>query len=189
MTLTLTTERNLIERARDGDADAFESLIEAYTPQLYTVVRRLAQDEQQTEMVLQETFWRAWRALSRYQTDKPFLPYLVTIAANYQRDLWRKEHRNFDLDSLTYDIHDDQVSLQEQAENQQFLGELGEIIQKMPPAYRMVITLRYDTEFSYEQIAETLDMPINTVRTHLRRAKEWLRINMGDREWMNWNTT
>jgi len=189
MTLPLDAEKNLINRAQTGDATAFEELIAAYTQPLYAVVRRLAQDDQEAEATLQETFWRAWRVLERYKTDKPFLPYLVTIAANYQRDKWRKEKRNFDLDWLSYEMEDAAPSLQQQAETKQMVADLGEILKNLPLPNRMVISLRYDANLSYDQIAEALQLPLNTVRTHLRRAKEFIRTQMGEHAWTTWNET
>lgn len=184
MTNTLALEEKLIQRARDGDTAAFEQLIEIYSPALFGIVMRMAQDEQQAEFVLQETFWRTWRALGRYQSNKPFLPYLVTIATNLLRDMWRKENRLVDFDGESREW-EDQAELPEFAlERKQEMQDLAKIVQTLPQPYRLVIALRYDAELSYDQIAETLSLPINTVRTYIHRAKQKIREQMGEREWI-----
>ena len=172
MVTPLTDELNLIERAQSGDASAFESLIGAYAPALFRVVRRMASDDAEAEAIVQETLWRTWQTLERYQTDRPFFPFLVTIALNLQRDQWKKE-RNMDpgdFDDLTDDLAEDVPLPEALVTDQETLQVLAQAIQGLTPAYRRVISLRYQGEFSYAEIAELLKLPINTVRTHLHRA-------------------
>lgn len=180
MALMLPQERELILRAQDGDQSAFQKLIEIFSPLLYPVVRRYTQDELQAEAGMQETFWRAWRALDRYKFDKPFLPYLATIAANYQRDLWRKERRLFQLDLLDNDLPDPAPQPWEKIEMDDQLDALAVAIQRIPQHYRLILALRFDADMSYEEIAQSLELPLNTVRTHVRRAKNSIRRQMGD---------
>ena len=84
-------EQELIQRAQNGDEEAFELLIVFYSPALYRVVIHLARDTSEAEGIVQETFWRTWRSLGRYHNDQPFFPYLAAIALNLIRDQWRKE--------------------------------------------------------------------------------------------------
>jgi RNA polymerase sigma-70 factor, ECF subfamily len=177
MVTPLTDELNLIERARSGDASAFESLISAYAPELFRVVRRMASDDAEAEAIVQETLWRTWQTLERYQTDRPFFPFLVTIALNLQRDQWKKE-RNLDpgdFDDLTDDLAGDSLLPETLVTNQEALQDLAQAVEGLTPAYRRVISLRYQGQFSYMEIADLLKLPINTVRTHLRRALMQLR--------------
>lgn len=180
MALMLPQERELILRAQDGDQGAFQKLIEIFSPLLYPIVHRYTQDDLQAEAGMQETFWRAWRALDRYKFDKPFLPYLAVIAANYQRDLWRKERRFTDLDLLDNDLPDPAPQPWEKIELDDQLEALAAAIKRLPQHYRLIIALRFDAEMSYEDIANSLNIPINTIRTHLRRAKNLIRKQMGD---------
>ncbi len=180
MALTLPQERDLISRAQSGDQLAFEELIKIYSPLLYPVIRRYATDELQVEAGMQETFWRVWRALDHYKFDKPFLPYLVTIAANYQRDLWRKEKNTATIDLLERDLPDESLLPVEIIENSDQLEALTQAIETLPEHYRLVIALRYDAGLSYDEIAQSLKIPINTIRTHLRRAKNQIRKQIGE---------
>ncbi|MDR3588951.1 MAG: sigma factor [Negativicutes bacterium] len=86
-----------MKRAQGGDERAYEQLILAYTPALYEAVRRLSPvDEPQIELILQETFWRAWQSLERQDADRPILPYLTSIATNLVRERWRSNGRLID---------------------------------------------------------------------------------------------
>ena len=176
MDMSFTAEQSLIRKARAGDEISFEKLVNAFTPDLFRVVRRMTEDVKEAEAVIQETFWRVWQALSRYREDRRFFPYLVTIAANLMRDTWRKERRNFpdELDEIV-DLPDDLPTPETQIEEMEHLQALANAVETLPVLYRAAIALRYDGGLSYEELAAALDLPLNTVRTHLRRAKLLLR--------------
>jgi RNA polymerase sigma factor, sigma-70 family len=175
--LPFAEEQELVKRAQAGDEQAFEQLILTYTPALYQVVRRMVEDDSEVEMILQETFWRAWRALDRYKADRPILPYLTTIAVNLLRDRWRSERWLVDgnLDDLGELLYDSLPSPETQTIAKEELSSLKMAITRLPEAYRTVITLRYGLDLNYEEIAKMLMMPVNTVRTHLHRARALLR--------------
>ena len=174
---SLSNEGDLIERSRQRDESAFSELVEGYTPILYRIVRRMSTDKLEAESIVQETFWRFWNALPRYQQDRPLLPYLATIAANLARDRYRRERR---IVEMSEEIELEGKSrtnsnLEENAYQKHLLEILAKAVESLPFNYREVIALRYDGEMSYEEISTMLSMPLNTVRTHLRRAKQILR--------------
>jgi RNA polymerase sigma-70 factor (ECF subfamily) len=178
MSLSEAIELELIQKARSGDDEAFGQLINHYTPTLYRVVFRMVNDHAETENIVQDAFLRAWQALPRYRTDRPFFPYLVTIAVNLVRDLWRKERFiDFgDMDDLSKYLPDSQPGPENHLEHKELLGALAGAVAALPPTYRTVIALRYDAGLSYQEIAEAVNLPLNTVRTHLHRAKRRLRL-------------
>ena len=85
--------QELLKRAQAGDERVYEQLILAYTPDLYQAVRRMLQDNSQIELILQETFWRAWQALDGCDGEDVILPYLTGIAEHLVRERWRKNGR------------------------------------------------------------------------------------------------
>ena len=173
-------EAELIRRAQAGDPAAFDLLVERYTPHLYRVVRRLASDQNEAEAIVQEAWLRAWRAIHRYVADRPLSPWLVRIAVNVARDLWRKKAPlNFaDLGDEKIVLPDPAPGPEDQLTRKEALERLVRGVKKLRPEYRMVIALRYDAGLSYNDIAGALEIPLNTVRTHLRRAKSVLRLWM-----------
>ena len=173
-----SNERDLLERARQHEEAAFASLVALYTPPIFRIVRRMVTDTMEAESILQETFWRFWQALPRYDADRPLLPYLATIASNLVRDRHRREHRLEDvaveviLEGRADESTPDPGQL---LDDRKTLERLAAAVHDLPFAYRAVVSLRYDAELSYEEIAAALALPLNTVRTHLRRAKDLLR--------------
>jgi RNA polymerase sigma-70 factor (ECF subfamily) len=181
---TSANEIELIERARARDEQAFQALVEAYTPAVYRIVRRMVLDTQEAESIVQETFWRFWQRLQAYKTDAPLLPYLATIAANLARDRFRRE-RWLDDSGLDEDADRRFASdavLEDEYEQDRILERLSAAVESLPPGYRAVISLRYDAGMTYEEMAAALSLPLNTVRTHLRRAKHRLRELLNE-EW------
>jgi RNA polymerase sigma-70 factor, ECF subfamily len=172
------TDEELVLRHRAGDSDAFGELIARHTPAVYNLIYRFTGNRAESENLTQETWLRLWLALPRVLLDRPLKPYLLRIAFNLCRTWGDKRHLpalDLDLeeieDRLTEDCEDvvDRLSVAELRERVQ------SAIQRLPPMYRAVVTLRYSEEMSYEEIAQVLDLPLNTVRTHLRRAKARLR--------------
>jgi RNA polymerase sigma-70 factor (ECF subfamily) len=179
-------EQEIIQLAQNGDEEAFESLIVFYSPALYGVVIRMARDSSEAEAIVQETFWRTWRSLNRYRNDQAFFPYLATIALNLLRDQWRKdrwvESEGLGCDfELNADFEPDVETLVEEREVRKYLEDA---IHQLPPPYRTVIELRYQNELEYEEIAQIMKVPINTIRTHLHRAKKLLHQGFEQKEWI-----
>ncbi len=176
MKIAFAAERALIRRARSGDEQAFEELVKAFTPDLFRLVRRMTADTGEAEAAVQEAFWRIWQALPRYREDRRFFPYLAAVAANLLRDAWRRDRRLTadELDPGTV-LADGQPTPESQLETAEALQALAQAVESLPAPYRMAIALRYDAGLSYEEIASAMEVPVNSVRTLLHRAKQVLR--------------
>ena len=174
------SEQDLIRRARTGDDSAFEALVIQHTPALYRVVRRLASDGAEAEAITQEAFLKAWRSLARLQPDKPFFPYLVTIALNVGRDQLRRLRfvEESDLESEEVYQADPDPGPEELLEAAELIEALEQALEALPAAYRLAISLRYEAGLDYRQMADALGLPVNTVRIHLHRAKALLRRSL-----------
>ncbi|MBI5652513.1 MAG: sigma-70 family RNA polymerase sigma factor [Chloroflexi bacterium] len=178
----------LLAQFKQGDPRAFRDLVERYTAPLYNLALRLVRDPMEAENVTQETFLRVLLALDRVRLDAPLKPYLFQIAVNVCRDFARKRkpHLFSDLDQLNAPaaepaseaIADDAPMLWEQLEETELRERVRAKFENLPAHYQVVITLRYVEDLSYEEIARALDLPLNTVRTHLRRAKAHLRAQL-----------
>lgn len=176
MSLTPAEEQALVQRAQRREEEAFEQLILAYSAPLYRVVARMASDEQEAQAVVQEAFWRAWRTLDRYKHDRSFFSYLVTIALNLQRDQWRASRWVEDRTELPEEAPSrTEENPAVMVENEEQMQRLNDAVHQLPDIYRAVIALRYDAGMRYEEMSDALNIPVNTVRTHLHRAKRILR--------------
>ncbi len=184
----LPSDESLLSQFKQGDASAFRALVDRYTAPLYNLAVRLLRDPMEAENITQETFLRVVGALDRIQLNAPFKPYLFRIAINLCHDQARK-HKPLlfaDLERASDDelanaedsIADDAPQLWEQFEEKELHARLRDAVDNLPPNYQTAIILRYVEDFSYEDIAQTLDLPVNTVRTRLRRAKLQLRARL-----------
>lgn len=178
-----TSDEILLARYKQGNAHAFRELVERYSSSLYNLAYRLLRDPMEAENVVQETFLRVITSVERVRLDLPFKPYLYRIAVNYCYDLLRakKEYVIGDLESVG-ELAEDAPEILERIEKEELQSRLRQAIEILPPQYRTVIVLRYVDEFSYEEIAQVLNLPLNTVRTHLHRAKERLKTSLAESE-------
>jgi RNA polymerase sigma-70 factor (ECF subfamily) len=176
-------EQLLYQRARRGDDTAFAQLVEITAPRLYGVARRITGNPDAAQAIVQESYvrtWialRSWRMANRPDEDRPFFAYLVKVAVNLARDQWRREQvlEFTGLDDLEDVLPDSEAGPEMQFQQSELKQSLAQAVAKLPAGYRAVIVLRYDAGYSYDEIAKTLGLPVNTVRTHLRRAKAQLR--------------
>jgi len=172
------SDDDLVRRVVRGDSAAFGLLVERHTQVVYRIVRRMSSDQAEAEAITQEAFLRAWEGLKRSKNVAAFLPWLIRIAVNAARDVWKKA-RPLDFADLpgeeVQQLADSAKGPEQIVDEDELLGRLAEAVQALPLAYRMVIALRYEAEMSYEQMSEVLGLPLNTVRTRLHRAKSRLK--------------
>ncbi len=171
-------DSDLARRTLDGDPAAYEALIARHSAYVFRVVRRMCSDRAEAEAITQEAFLRAWEALPRSKFDQPFRPWVMQIAMNAARDALKKKHP-LDFADLPEDEamewRSDAPGPEAQLDEAELLKQLAAAVEGLPAPYRMIIAMRYKAEMSYEEIAEAMNMPVNTVRTHLHRAKAQLR--------------
>lgn len=172
----------LVKRSLRGDASAYAELVTRYTAPIYNLAFRLTNDRAEAENVTQEAFLRAYAALPRSRTDLAWKPWLFQIAVNLCRDLARKKRPaafselETETDTALEEAIADQSPLPlDQVEERELREALTLAVSELPDLYRAVVILRYTQELSYEDMAAVLKLPVNTVRTHLFRAKSLLR--------------
>ena len=179
----MDSEQTLIERARKGNHDAFAALVDAHQRYVYNLALRLVKDENEALDLTQETFVRAWTALPNFKGQSQFRTWLYRIVTNlcYNRlpDLRRS------LNDLGDDVMEDIPHLDSPAielESNETRAYLHRAIGDLDENYRLLITLRYQNELSYDEIASTLNLPLGTVKTGIFRAKEQLRKSLARME-------
>ena len=178
---TSESDEALAARYLKGDSEAFRELAGRYTTPIYNLARRLTRDPMEAENITQETFLRALNALPRVSLDQPLRPWFFKIAVNLCRQ-WAERKRpqvfsEFEaMDQVGVDLIPDHTpSPLEQLEEAELQAHVQRQVDRLPPLDQTVIVLRYVEGLSYEQIAEAMKLPLNTVRTRLRRAKLKLR--------------
>ncbi len=171
------SDGELVSQYLAGEPQAFAELVKRHARSIYNVTYRFTNDAPEAENLTQETFLRAWNALPRLQLDKPLKPYLIRVAVNLCHDWAERQHvRVVPLDAEEENHFSDEANDPLRAVSDQELRQaLRAKLEELPPLYRTVIALRYGEELSYHEMAAALDLPLNTVRTHLHRAKMKLR--------------
>jgi RNA polymerase sigma-70 factor, ECF subfamily len=183
------SDESLVAQSLRGDTEAFAELVSRYTGPIFNLAFRLTSDRAEAENVTQEAFLRAYTALPRSRTELAFKPWLFQIAVNLCRDLARKkrptafaEMPSDEEAALEDGIEDDSPLPLDQVETHELGRALAQAVAALPEVYRAVVTLRYTEELAYEDIAAVLKLPVNTVRTHLFRAKAMLRKTLAEWE-------
>jgi RNA polymerase sigma-70 factor, ECF subfamily len=174
-------ESTLVQRAQKGDQDAFATLVEEHQRYVYNLAFRVLKDENEALDLTQETFVRAWTALPNFKGQSRFRTWLYRIATNLCYNRLPNLRRS--LNDLGDDVMEDLSGPQIDSPVQEFeSGEtrthLYRAIDALDANYKLLITLRYQNELSYDEIASTLNLPLGTVKTGIFRAKEQLRKSL-----------
>jgi len=171
-------ETTLIQKAQKGNHDAFAALVDEHQRYVYNLALRVVKDENEALDLTQETFVRAWTALPNFKGQSQFRTWLYRIVTNlcYNR-LPNLRHSLNDLgDDVMEDIPETNSHTPAQEfESNEIRKHLHEAIDSLDANYKLLITLRYQNELSYDEIAATLNLPLGTVKTGIFRAKAQLR--------------
>ena len=164
-------EKTLIQAVLAGESDSFAPLVERYRVGLIIYCEQFAGERSSAEDIAQDAFIKAYNVLKSYDPDKAlFSTWLYRIARTTALDYLRRQKKTYDIDE-TGEVEDTATEIDEQRkiDVRQAVGELE------PPIYKSIIEDFYWQGDSYETIAERYELPINTVRTNIRRAKEKLK--------------
>jgi RNA polymerase sigma-70 factor (ECF subfamily) len=183
-------ESSLIRRAQKGDQDAFAALLDEHQRYVYNLAFRVLKDENEALDLTQETFVRAWTALPNFRGQSQFRTWLYRIVTNLCYNRLPNLRRS--LNELGEDVLEEipestHGSPADKLESRETRGDLHQAIEDLETNYKLLITLRYQHELSYEDIAVTLNLPLGTVKTGIFRAKGQLRKSLAQLEdsWMN----
>ena len=177
-----TADLALVEEARKGNEKAFARLMNRYRDSIYFMLLKMVSNPSDAEDLTIEAFGKAFRNLDSYTPKFAFSTWLFTIATNNCVDFIRKKQMSpapYDsyqdnIDNVTVNIQSDLPDPEESLINHQKIAALKDIINQLKPRYRTLIQLRYYKEYSYEEIAAELKIPLGTVKAELYRAKTLL---------------
>ncbi|MDR3633157.1 MAG: sigma-70 family RNA polymerase sigma factor [Isosphaeraceae bacterium] len=171
-------DARLVERARGGDDAAFAALVTRYERKLIRVLARLVRDEELARDLAQETFWKVYNRLDRFDTARRFGPWLFRVGVNLGLDWLRRREApaaasidgNLGEGRRALDLPDPDPRLQaEVAQEVQF------ILERVPVAYRTILVLRDLEGFSSAEVAAIVGRREATVRWRLAKAREMFR--------------
>ena len=182
------TDAQLVKRVQSGDKGAFDLLVLKYQHKIVNLVMRYVRDPDQALDITQEAFVKAYRALPRFRGDSAFYTWLYRIAVNTAKNYLASQRRRpmdveLDLqDPEQYDLHA-KLKETDTPEGVMISQELRETVEKainsLPEDLRTAIVLRELDGMSYEEIAETMECPVGTVRSRIFRAREAISKKVG----------
>jgi len=198
------TERDvdaeLVARVKAGDKKAFDLLVLKYQRKIMRLLSRMIRDQAEVEDVAQEAFIKAYRALPQFRGDSAFYTWLYRIAINTARNWLSSNSRRPSTpssyeneDGETFDEMDnltDNTTPESELASRQIAQTVNKAIEDLPEDLRTAIVLREIEGMSYEDIAQSMNCPIGTVRSRIFRAREAIATklrpmmtNSGDRRW------
>jgi RNA polymerase sigma-70 factor (ECF subfamily) len=174
-------DQALVEQVQRGEKQAFDVLVLKYQNKIIQLVNRYVHDTDEARDVAQEAFIKAYRAIGRFRGDSAFYTWLYRIAINTAKNYLvasgRRPPRS-DIDAQDAEQYEGATGLKEYATPERLLlkDEIQEAIataiDELPDDLRTAITLRELEGLSYEEIAQTMDCPIGTVRSRIFRARD-----------------
>ncbi len=173
------SEVEWLQQAVEGDESAFANLVEAYQRPVYNLCYRMLGDPVEAEDAAQETFWRAYQNLRRYDPRRSFPTWLLSIAAHYCIDQQRK--RRIPLLSIELmpeeDAPDSTPNPEKVVSQLEETSQMRRLLAKLGSQDRAAVILRYWYEFSEEEIAKALSLTVSAVKSRLHRARKELANN------------
>lgn len=166
----------LVSQARSGNKEAFGKLVEHYQRRIFAVAYGVVGNRQDAEDLTQEAFIKAYSAINSLKTDQSFYSWLLRITVNtginYKKKLSEKSPIPLEqVDELIFPGE----SPEELAERQDSLQYITDLVAGLPPDHRAVLVLREIEGLSYDEIALAIDIPLGTVKSRLKYARDKLR--------------
>jgi RNA polymerase sigma-70 factor (ECF subfamily) len=176
----------LVDQAIAGDQKAYAELLDRYKDAIYFMLLKMVNNKSDAEDLTIEAFGKAFKNIHQYTPNYAFSTWLFKIATNNCIDFIRKKKANLisidntledqegPITSPTAHLQSSNLDPEEQLIKVQNVQLIQEVVSRLKPRYRKLIELRYFKEYSYEEIAEELNLPIGTVKAQLFRARELL---------------
>ena len=159
------SDQEVIVKIKNGEIDNFIYLVKKYDKQIYNFIFKKIKNRDDIEDLVQISFIRFYKAIDRFNAEKPVLPYLFEIVRNEMKMFWRSRKKTVPLDEkITAEVKD--VYIEKDIINKK--------LESLPKEQKKAIEL-VGEGYSYREIAKVLNRPINTIRTIIRRTRLKLR--------------
>lgn len=191
MVLPDQTDEEIIVKYLDGEDDALNLLIQRYIKSIYNFVYRYAKNSQDAEDITQDVFLLVWKHIKKFDGQKSFRAWIFTIARNTSLN-WIKKKKPIlfsELQAISlqdnnssedpFDIADESVISIEEVIDALIRNEhVKDAMETLSFQYQNIISMRIDGGFKFQEIADVLNQPINTIQSNYRRALLKLKISL-----------
>lgn len=169
--------QDILEKASQGDLEAFEQVYKSASGFVYNVALRISRNSSDAEDVAQEVFMKVYHSLRDFQFRSSFKTWVYRITVNTAINRYRKSARQ-EKDRVDYDTIIETLPGAGSAAEKAIQGDnetrLCALLEPLSPEFRACLVLREIEGLSYQEIAESLKIPVNTVRSRLKRARQAL---------------
>lgn len=181
------TDEELVARSKTGDTESFNQLVKRWERPIFALAYRTLGREEDARDVTQETFLRAFRALSGFKGDAKFSSWLYRIALNLCRDWMRKERRapmvavpeGVEVAQLAAD-HGPTETVEDLAARAELSREVAKAMAHLPEEQRNAIILKEYHGLTFQEIADLMRCPLSTVKTRVYQGLSTLRKELGE---------
>jgi RNA polymerase sigma-70 factor (ECF subfamily) len=168
--------KETIELAAGGDICAFEEIYKAFSSTVYTVALGVTRDSRDAEEAAQDVFLKVFRGLKRFNFGSSLGTWIYRITMNTAINVYRSQARRracgmVDYDEIKDSIPDERDMSGEDIEKRHVAEIVDKLLGEMSPEHRACIVLREIGGLDYKEIADILKIPLNTVRSRLKRAR------------------
>ncbi len=170
-------EKGLLRRIAAGEKEFFGELVLRHQDFIFNAVRNFVRLEEEARDITQDVFLKAYENMDKFRGESKFSSWLYRIAYNLSVN-WSERRRGRETqldDSFADTVPDDAGSADEQFDRALVLSRIKEVIAELPGKYSVVLKLYYFEDRSYQEIADTLGIPLNTVKIQLLRARGLVR--------------
>lgn len=175
----------LVQKAMDGSQSAYTDLMNNYRDSLYFMLLKMTNNATDAEDMTIEAFGKAFKSIQLYSPKYAFSTWLFRIATNNAIDFIRKKKQGIlSIDKnisggetgfdMSQNIDSGSLDPEEIFVREQKIELIRQVVDRLKPHYKLLIELRYFEEYSYEEIAEEMELPLGTVKAQLFRAREFL---------------
>jgi RNA polymerase sigma-70 factor (ECF subfamily) len=166
-------EARQLAQAQSGDPQAFTYIVEQYQRPVYNLCYRMLGNAQDAEDAAQETFLRAYKAMKRYDRNRAFSSWLLSIAAHYCIDQLRKRrYKTVSVEELPVpDLPDRAPGLEARLSRKEEQARIRLLLDTLDPIDRAAIVLYYWYDYSYKEICETLSLSMSAVKSRMHRSR------------------
>lgn len=171
-------DRALIQRYLDGHGDAAGGLVDRYQKRLFNVALRMLDDAQDAEDVTHTVFFNAFLKLRTYDPRHKFFSWVYRMTVNESLNVLKRRKRTVTLDDEPAIAAPEAPTDDEAAQVQR---QVGKALMGLKPDDRAVVVLKHFMFFSYEEIADVLEIPVKTVKSRLFTARERLQLILRER--------
>jgi RNA polymerase sigma-70 factor (ECF subfamily) len=164
-----------VRKLKAGDQEAWTMIVNRYSKTVYNMALNFAGNSDDAADITQDIFLKVYNNIDKFDGENSFSAWLLRLSKNYCIDFWRKHkhnRKNLELDDNIRNEYSDQADTPEDsALRQSDISYLRQKLLLLPPDLRSLIIMRDIQNFSYQEIAESLDMPLGTIKSRINRAR------------------